>query len=68
MSPPPEVVVRIGEVVLWIPVAFYSGANQQYKCTGPPGGMESNLRPFPTAYELYLFHLARRIRGTVVIT
>ena len=46
MSPPPEVVARIGEVVLWIPADLCSEANQQYSGTDPPGGMESDLRPF----------------------
>ena len=46
MSPPPEVVARIGEVVLWIPADLCSEANQQYRGTDPLGGMESDLRPF----------------------
>ena len=65
MSPTPEVVARIGEVVLWIPVDLCNGASQQYTGTNPPRGMESGPRPF--AYEVYLCCLGRRIKGAIVI-
>ena len=67
MSPPPEVVVRIGEVVLWIPAALCTEANQQYRGTDPLGGMESDLRPLTIAYEVYLHRLGRWNRGAIVI-
>ena len=46
MSPHPEVVARIGEVVQWIPTDLCNEANQQYCVTDHPEGMESDLRPF----------------------
>ena len=67
MSPLPEVVARIDEVVLWILGNLCSGASQQYYCTNPPRGMELDLRPFPMAYEVYMCRLGRQIRVAVVI-
>ena len=67
MSPPLEVVARIGEVVLWILVDLCNGVNQYYKGTDPPGGMESDLKPFTIAYEVYSHHLGRQNRGVVII-
>ena len=67
MSPPPEVVARIGEVVLWIPADLCSGSSQKYRGTDPPGGMESDFRPFTFAYEVYLHCVGRWMRGVAVI-
>ena len=67
MSPPPKVVARIGEVVLWIPADFCSEFSQQNRGIDPPRGMESDFRPFTFAYEVYLHCVGRRMRGAVVI-
>ena len=67
MSPPPEVVARIGEMVLWILVDLCNEANQQYRGTDPPRGMESDFWFFTIVYEVYLHRSGMRIRGAVVI-
>ena len=59
--------MRINEVVLWILAHLRSGATQQYYGANPPRGMESDLSPSQSAYEVYLCRLGRRIRGVVVI-
>ena len=54
-------------MVLWIPADLCSRANQQYRGIDPPGGIESDLRPFTIIHVVYLCRLGRRIKGPVAI-
>ena len=67
MSPLPEVVARIGEVVLWIPTDLCSEAISSIELLTHLGVWHQILGPSQSAYEIYLCRLGRQIRGAVVI-